>query len=356
MAKNNKATLIICLAFLFITIKCTGAQQINKTSGQKKTVNKGVPSIKFDKVVHDFGVVSPEVSVNCEFKFKNVGNAPLKFSRNPKAACGCTIVKLDKMEYASGESGVVKVKYHSDSSPGPLSKTITVYSNDPKVPTLTLTIKAKIEIAIAINHKEQELSLRKDNGGILPIVIKAKDDKPFAIKSFTSTNSIITAHIDKTKKATKHTIKPKVDITKLKKSLRGNITINVDHPKTKQLVLSYWAKGSINLSSTRITLLDPTPGKSETREIMISSNYGENIEIESIESAKGCIKVVSQEKKDNGVKLVLEVTPKERKKSIRVFYDYLTINTKCGESAKITALGYFKTKKSYVKSSAKISN
>jgi hypothetical protein len=85
-------------------------------------------------------------------------------------------------------------------------------------------------------------------------------------------------------------------------------------------------------------------------------SFGENIEIESIKSAKGCIKVVSQEKKDNGVKLVLEVTPKERKKSIRVFYDYLTINTKCGESAKITALGYFKTKKPYVKNSAKISN
>ncbi|UCG49798.1 MAG: DUF1573 domain-containing protein [Phycisphaerales bacterium] len=35
---------------------------------------------------------------------------------NVKAACGCTVVQLDKREYAPGESGVIKVTYTAASN------------------------------------------------------------------------------------------------------------------------------------------------------------------------------------------------------------------------------------------------
>ena|GEM_PF-2703783 len=38
------------------------------------------------------------------------GDVMLKIT-GVKAACGCTVVQLDKREYAPGESGVIKVTY-----------------------------------------------------------------------------------------------------------------------------------------------------------------------------------------------------------------------------------------------------
>jgi hypothetical protein len=288
----------------------TTSPKIVKTALETKPVEVGKSLIKFDKVVHDFGKIGPSVYVNCEFKFKNTGDGTLKMTRKPKAGCGCTIPKLDKMKYAPGESGVIKVRFHSIPTPGNVTKHITVFSNDPKNPKLDLTIKAEVEIAISTTPKILTLNLKKANAGIIPIVITAKDGKPFSINNFTSTGSVITADFDKTKKATKYTFMAKVDLKKLKTRLNGNIKITIDHPNTKQVLLRYTTPHPYRVTSPIIYLLNPDVNKPEKRTIMIFSNYGKKVEIESIVSDKKCLKVLSQEQKGKSVKLVVEVTPK----------------------------------------------
>ncbi len=380
MNKIRKALLISVLVSLIFTVtgcqedqacatdsidkqgvKSAGAVEIKPPAKKTGTVTPANPKIvkvaddmtkaqnvssvlKFDKLEHDFGVVGPNVYVNCEFKFTNISGKTLKFPRLPKAGCGCTVPKLDKMEYAAGESGVIKVRYHSNATPANVRKHITVFTGDADEATIELTIKAKIELAIVTTPKSLNLSLTKDNAGIKPIVITSKDGKAFAIKSYVSTSNIFSFDFDKTKKAIKHTIMPKVDMEKLKKRLTGNISINLDHPNTNQVVLRYNTPPMWKVTSPHIFLINPDPSKPETRDIKVMSNYGEQVEIESIVSAKKCIKVLSQEKMGKSVKLVVEVTPKRPQQNLRSFYDSLIIKLKGGDTLRINATGTFKRK------------
>lgn len=326
------------------------------TSGEIKPVVAGDPSLEFENLVHDFGKIGPNVYVDCEYKFTNTGKGALTFTKKPKAGCGCTVPRLAKMEYAAGESGVVKVKFHSNANPGTVKKYITIFSNDPDDPSLDLTLTAKVELAIVATPQSFNLSLKRENAGMEPIIITSKDGKPFSIKSFTSTDNIITAEIDKTAKATEYTINPTVDLAKLKGRPNGNISISLDHPNTNQVVLRFTTPPLFKVSSPQIFLIDPKANKPVKREILVISNYGEQVEIESIESSKNCMKVLSQEKKGNGVNLTIEVTPTPQGKNARIFYDSLKITLKGGETLRINATGTYRANKRLKKPTVKTSN
>lgn len=371
MNKNRKALLILGLiSLIFAAAGCQEADQASTTDGidtqsvqstppventaaktpKPKIIKTSVvttpvkgdgSSLKFENLVHDFGVMGPNASKNCEFKFTNIGKGTLKFPRKPKADCGCTIPKLDKMEYAAGESGVIKVRFTSKGNPAIVRKHITVFSNDPENPNLQLTIRAKVELAITFTPKIINLRLDEENGGMKPIVITSKDGKEFAIKTFTSTGNIFTPDIDVNKKATTHTITPKVDLKKLKNRLNGNIYITVDHPGTREVLLRYITPPPYKVSTPMIFLGNPDPDKPEVRDIIVLSNYGKKVEIESIVSSKKCIEIISKERKGNSIKLVVKVTPK-RQGTFSRFRDTLVIKFKDGETISINAHGTFR--------------
>ena len=87
-------------------------------------------SIKFDKVVHNFGTFSEdEPTQKCVFTFTNTGTAPLIINQ-AVASCGCTIPSYTKAPIKPGEKGEIKVTYNGTGAfPGHLKKTITVRTN-----------------------------------------------------------------------------------------------------------------------------------------------------------------------------------------------------------------------------------
>jgi hypothetical protein len=102
------------------------------------------PQLKFEETTHDFGSIKKNMSVSTEFKFTNTGKLPLNI-RAMKPNCGCTISKLEKFDYAPGESGTLKVEFDSTGRRGSQHKSIVIFSNDPRAPTQRLIIKAKIQ-------------------------------------------------------------------------------------------------------------------------------------------------------------------------------------------------------------------
>lgn len=87
-------------------------------------------SIKFDKVVHNFGTFSEdEPTQKCVFTFTNTGTAPLIINQ-AVASCGCTIPLYTKAPIKPGEKGEIKVTYNGTGAfPGHFKKTITVRTN-----------------------------------------------------------------------------------------------------------------------------------------------------------------------------------------------------------------------------------
>ena len=98
-------------------------------------------SIKFDKMMHDYGTIVQGADGNCEFKFTNDSKTPLILS-NVQASCGCTAPEWPKEPIAPGKSSSIKVKYNT-ALVGVFNKSITVNSNAANS-TVLLQIKGNV--------------------------------------------------------------------------------------------------------------------------------------------------------------------------------------------------------------------
>lgn len=101
------------------------------------------PKLTFSSMNHDFGNLKKSSVVTADFVLTNSGKSTLNI-RYIKPNCGCTVVTMDKMEIAPGESVTMKVEYDTTGRKGPDQKSIVIFSNDPSAPTQRLTLKAVI--------------------------------------------------------------------------------------------------------------------------------------------------------------------------------------------------------------------
>jgi len=92
------------------------------------------PKLTFDKTQHDFGKVSEGGgAVIYDFAFKNTGATPL-IIQNVSVPCDCTTPEWTKEPIRPGATGFIKVSYDVKGRPGPIDKTIAVYSNSTPSP------------------------------------------------------------------------------------------------------------------------------------------------------------------------------------------------------------------------------
>ena len=104
-----------------------------------------LPTMEFEKMEHDFGVVTEGQKVTYTYKLKNTGQAPL-IIQNAQPSCGCTVPDWTKEPIPVGASGFVKAEFDTKGKVGPNTKTITVTANTwPK--QTTLKFKASVSAA-----------------------------------------------------------------------------------------------------------------------------------------------------------------------------------------------------------------
>ncbi len=97
--------------------------------------------ISFKETIIDYGIIENGENGKRTFEFKNIGNAPLIFSRI-FSSCGCTIPKKPEKPIQAGESGTIEVEYDTKRT-GLFQKAITVNSNA-KTPNVILRIKGEV--------------------------------------------------------------------------------------------------------------------------------------------------------------------------------------------------------------------
>ncbi len=105
--------------------------------------SQGKPIAKFEKMTHDYGQVSEEDgNVSYKFVLTNDGDAPLVIS-NVTASCGCTTPEWTREPITPKGKGFVTVTYGAKGRPGPISKTVSVYTNQGDAP-IVLSIKGNV--------------------------------------------------------------------------------------------------------------------------------------------------------------------------------------------------------------------
>ena len=301
-------------------------------------LDKAAPKITFENIVYDFGKIGlgGEKKI-AEFKFTNTGEGLLKIGEVEKC-CG-VVTKLDKTEYAPGESGVLKAEYQG-SRPGLDRKILYVKSNDKTKARIALTLKAEVVSKIAIAPKRLKLFLGEDNAGCPKIVLSSLDNQPFMITGFKSTADCITADVDSSVEATKFILEPKVDMEKLNNNLKGHIDISLTHQEEKTVEILFDVLPKFTIIPPLILAFNAEPQKPIVRRVSVLNNYGGNFEIESALSKDNTVKVLSSEKIRSGYQLVLEITPP----SAESFTDMLVIKIKDGDELKLVCRGIY-TKK-----------
>ncbi|MHC4542869.1 MAG: DUF1573 domain-containing protein [Planctomycetota bacterium] len=292
------------------------------------------PKITFEKMVCDFGEVGPNTLNTNEVKFTNTGDALLKITKVERC-CG-VVTKLDKTEYAPGESGVLKVEWKSGPLPSKFTRQLAVRSNDPNNPQVSVGIRATVVPKVVAEPSTLKLFLDEENAGCPEITLRSIDDRPFSVSGFKSTADAITADYDSSVEATKFVLQPEVDQEKLQKNLKGRINIELTHPEGKAVSLLFDVLPQYTVSPPLIIIFDAKP---ETPTVT-------DFEIESLASKSGTVgvKLQQQQKISNGYMLDVEITPPPAGEKIR-FSDTLTLNLKGGTKLSITCNGYFAKKK-----------
>lgn len=101
------------------------------------------PAITFDSFHHDFGRITPDRKVSAKYRVSNTGNAVLSITQ-VRPSCGCTATVLGKWSINPGESTELEATFDPHGQRGIVRKSMEVFCNDPKSPTVTLTLEAEV--------------------------------------------------------------------------------------------------------------------------------------------------------------------------------------------------------------------
>ncbi len=312
------------------------------TAAKEPKAEKPAPKIKFEAVEFDFGEVGSETSSTGEFKFTNIGDAPLKITKVERC-CG-TIVKLSKNEFEPGESGVLTVQYNAPPRPGLMRRKLYVNSNDKDSPRLMLNIKAKIVQRVDYEPKRLTISLKGQEPNVPEITIVSLDSRPFSITAIDSTGGCIMADYDASVEATKFVLRPHVNIEKFHENTQGNINIRLSHPECKKVTIFFEGLKRFKITPPQIMVFNAEPGKPINRTVWVLSNYDEDFEIESASSRSNTVKVLEQKKVRNGYQFDLQITPPAQQENRSLFTDELLINIKGGGKLAVTCRWFYSRK------------
>ena len=321
-------------------ITTTKDGKVPSKAGTTPKPGEPAPKITFETMLCDFGEVGPNRDAVNEVKFTNTGDAVLKISKVDRC-CGVT-TKLDKMDYAPGESGTLRVEWKSGPLPSTFTRQLVLHTNDPVNPTTTVGIKAVVVARVTAEPDRLKLFLDEENAGCAEITIKSLDGRPFSIVSCKSTADAITVDFDPSAEATSFALQPKVDREKLQKNLKGRVNFELTHPEGTSVSILFDVLPQYTVSPPLIIIFDAQPDTPTTREIKVLNNYKTDFEIESVTSKSGLVgvKLVDQQKIANGCVLNVEITPPAADDKIR-FSDTFILNLKSGAPLSVTCNGYF---------------
>ncbi|PCI35432.1 MAG: hypothetical protein COB60_02700 [Flavobacteriaceae bacterium] len=111
---------VVCMFLFFV-----GAVLIAQ---EKDVVTAGV--FEFETETIDYGRIHQREDGYREFKFKNIGKAPIIIA-TIKSSCGCSVAMKPSKPTMPGESGSIRVKYDTNRLGG-FSKTFMIGSNAQK--------------------------------------------------------------------------------------------------------------------------------------------------------------------------------------------------------------------------------
>jgi hypothetical protein len=110
-------------------------------------VSSGKAAVQVADPVFDFGTALNGETVKHVFKLKSTGTGPLIIG-GVQTSCGCTAAHPTRSNVPPGEESEIAVSFDTHADKGPATRSISVFTNDPKHQQLKLTIKGDVKIQV----------------------------------------------------------------------------------------------------------------------------------------------------------------------------------------------------------------
>ncbi|MFC1636099.1 DUF1573 domain-containing protein [Planctomycetota bacterium] len=300
------------------------------------------PKISFEKDAYDFGEVGVNSKRTDEITFTNEGEVSLKIT-DVKTCCGVS-VKLEKTEFAPGETGIMKMEWTAKPQPTTMMWRITVHSNDRAKPEADLTMKATLVNRIAWEPKRLKLFLNEENAGCPKLTVRSLDNRPFSITGLKSTADCISAEYDPSTEATQIVLEPKVDMEKIQENLQGSLKLDLSHPEGRGVTILFDVVPKYTVNPQLLIIFGAAQDKPAVRKIKVLSNFDKALEVKSVSSEDETIivKMLGKKKILNGYELEVEITPTAPAVEGKTVYTgTFSINLKGGEELSVTCNAYY---------------
>ena len=120
---------IITLSFFFSACNESASTKINPNNKSSIQKESNYAEITFDRVFHDFGLVSEGEIVKTIFKFTNTSENDL-YIVDAMGSCGCTVPKYPKnVPIKPGGTGEIEVNFDTNGRPDLQQKMVKVSAN-----------------------------------------------------------------------------------------------------------------------------------------------------------------------------------------------------------------------------------
>jgi hypothetical protein len=178
-----KRIAVIAMAFLMACI-ATAQQTTTKADAAKSATaaaEEKAPRLTLVEPVKEYGEVAKGDKLDWSFLVKNTGTSDLQIIA-AKPGCGCTVADFDKV-IKPGETGKVTAHVDTTNFTGPISKTVTLETNDPSSPTSTLTIHAVVKPYVeAYPAGFVRFNQLLGDVSTQTVTLYSEEDEPFEIK------------------------------------------------------------------------------------------------------------------------------------------------------------------------------
>ena len=120
---------ILTLSFFFSACNESASSKINPNNKSSIQKESNYAEITFDRVFHDFGLVSEGEIVKTIFKFTNTSENDL-YIVDAMGSCGCTVPKYPKnIPIKPGGTGEIEVNFDTNGRPDLQQKMVKVSAN-----------------------------------------------------------------------------------------------------------------------------------------------------------------------------------------------------------------------------------
>ncbi len=162
--------------------------------------------LEFENPTNEVNAAPDATTLTSEFKFTNKSNTVSVISK-ADPTCSCTKIEVSggKLQYAPGESGVIRITLDMGNFSGTVEKEAPIWIDDdpPQKPSVVLKMRVHIPVLVEMEPKTLKWDI-DGKGGPQTIKINMRGEKPIKVINVSASSEVFTHELKTIEEGSKY--------------------------------------------------------------------------------------------------------------------------------------------------------